>query len=86
MRSTAFPRAIFALVSLAAQSAAQGSDDCSGATAIHGHGLFAFDLSSATTDGAPDRLCDPSSGGQIENDVWFAWTAMATEARWQMSS
>ncbi len=46
-----------------------GPDACGSAMPISGLGAFPFDISLATTDGPP-TLC-----GQIENDVWLAWTA-----------
>jgi len=49
-------------------------DDCATPIPIFGEGTFHFDNSGATTDGAPDVLCVPP-GGQIESDVWFAWTS-----------
>jgi hypothetical protein len=52
-----------------------GNDDCANATQISGPGLFAFDLTNATTDGSPDGLCNFFGQSQIEKDVWFAWTA-----------
>ncbi|MDP6764296.1 MAG: hypothetical protein QF860_15660 [Planctomycetota bacterium] len=54
-------------VSVAAPPA---NDDCASAEPITGEGVFAFDCSSATTDGAPDAGCGP-----IGKDVWFVWTA-----------
>jgi len=54
---------------------AQGSDSCATAQAIAGTGSFAFDSSTATTDGTPDAACNFFGQTNIENDVWFAWTA-----------
>ncbi|TDJ75650.1 MAG: hypothetical protein E2O39_03965 [Planctomycetota bacterium] len=54
---------------------AQGSDACSTAQAIAGCGPFAFDTSLATQDGLPDPLCLVFGTSQIDNDVWFSWTA-----------
>ena len=48
------------------------NDDCANAAPIAGEGVFDFDTSSATTDGGLDCL-------QIYDDIWFAWTAPATE-------
>ncbi|MCC7014055.1 MAG: hypothetical protein IT454_15975 [Planctomycetes bacterium] len=61
--------------SFVAPAFAQGSDACSAAQAITGVGSFAFDSSSATTDGSPANLCYSSGSAQIERDVWFRWTA-----------
>ncbi len=58
-----------------------GNDDCSLAPttdAIAGAGLFAFDNSTATSDpnsGQLDPLCSFGGTTQVENDVWFEWTA-----------
>jgi len=49
----------------------QGSDSCSGAQAISGLGIFPFDTT-ASSDSA-------SSGCTMFRDVWFAWTAPATD-------
>ena len=55
---------------LAASASAQGSDSCSSAQAISGEGSFAFDNTSATTDGGGSG-CSSSMG----RDVWWLWTA-----------
>jgi hypothetical protein len=55
-----------------------GSDDCSTPTPIAGLGTFPFDTTSATTDGSPSPLCMGSGSDNIDNDVWFCWTAPAT--------
>jgi hypothetical protein len=54
-----------------------GADNntCETAEAISGQGSFAFDNLFATTDGAEDILCDSFGSLQIEQDVWFCWTA-----------
>ena len=54
---------------------AQGADSCAAATPIAGTGTFAFDNTSATTDGVLDALCAFAGSSQIEHDVWFRWTA-----------
>ncbi len=59
---------------------AQGSDTCSTAQAITGTGLFPFNNTAATTDGVADPACLQSGQNQIDNDVWFSWTATATGA------
>ncbi len=55
-----------------------GNDDCSLAASIAGTGLFAFDNRGATTDGVGDPTCQVFGSDQIENDVWFDWTAPST--------
>lgn len=52
-----------------------GSDDCTTADPISGSGVFPFDNSMATTDGNPHAACDFFGQNNIENDVWFCWTA-----------
>ncbi len=66
---------LLALSGLAAGAAAQGADLCAAATPIAGTGLFPFDTTAATTDGLPDTLCFFFGQDNIENDVWFTWTA-----------
>ncbi len=71
-------RAATAALSCAAligSSAAQGADDCANAQVITGTGDWNFLLFTATTDGSPDGVCDFFGQQQIENDVWFEWTA-----------
>ncbi len=63
-----------AAILLSAPAFAQGADDCTAAQPIVGSGPFAFDTSGATTDGLSDPLCP----GNIEDDVWFSWTAADT--------
>ena len=67
-----------ALVALVSTSAAQGSDTCATAQVIAGNGTYAFDTSVATTDGAPDALCNFFTNNQIYNDVWYSWTSATT--------
>ena len=74
MRLT-FHAASLALAFSAAPAFAQGDDDCTMAQAIMGTGVFAFDNSAATTDGVPDALCNAFGTSDIDNDVWFSWTA-----------
>ena len=57
---------------------AQGSDDCISALVISGPGPHAFDNSTATTDGLADPLCLAFGSDQVEQDVWFRWTAATT--------
>ena len=64
---------------LAATGLPQGSNSCSGAQSISGVGNFAFNNASATTDGQADTLCHEFGTGQIERDVWFAWTSPASD-------
>jgi hypothetical protein len=68
-----------AVLTCATTAYSQGSDACTTAQAIAGLGTFAFDNSSATLDGAPDALCYEFGTSNIENDVWFEWTAPSTE-------
>ena len=53
-------------------ASAQTSDECSTATAATGYGSFNFNTTNATTSGS-------SPCGGIGRDVWYAWTAPATE-------
>ena len=55
-----------------------GSDDCANAEQIAGDGVFRFDNSTATTDGLPHAACLAFGQDQINNDVWFCWTASIT--------
>ena len=59
--------------------AVAGPDECSGATAISGDGVYAFDATSATTgaEGQNEALCYNFGSSAIENDVWFEWTCAA---------
>jgi len=66
---------IAALTCATATVFAQGSDTCATAQSIVGTGQFAFDTSTATTDGVPDAMCNFFSLQQINNDVWFSWIA-----------
>jgi len=71
---------VASLVALALGSAAlaQGADDCALAEPIKSYGTYAFDTNGATTDGAPDILCNFFSNQNIFNDVWFRFTAPET--------
>jgi len=53
---------------------AQGADACDLAQVIAGVGLFDFDNTAATQDGAGNPLCLEFGTDQIDRDVWFAWT------------
>lgn len=55
------------------------ADDCANAEPIFGGGIFPFDNSTATTDGDPDPMCDQNGEDQIENDIWYCWTATCTD-------
>ncbi len=61
-----------------APARAQGADACVAASSIAGDGLFAFDNSSATRDGAGDPLCTTGAGDQMDADVWFRWSAASS--------
>lgn len=63
---------------LVAAAGAQGANDCGNAQAISGSGDWNFLLFTATTDGLPSSVCQAFGTDQIENDVWFAWTATTT--------
>jgi hypothetical protein len=54
-----------------------GPDDCSGAEAIAGDGVFAFDATTATTgaEGQNEYNCYSFGSSIIDNDLWFEWTA-----------
>ncbi|HIG10493.1 MAG: lectin-like protein [bacterium] len=63
--------------SLSGSTNAQGSDACASATAISGLGSFAFDNTLATLDGTPDPICLAFGSSDVEQDVWFSWSAPA---------
>ncbi len=76
-------KALIAFLSILGTSyGAQANDDCANALAIS-TGLTPFDTTSATTDGQVlDALvCDmgPFGTEQIENDIWFCFTAPTTD-------
>ena len=54
-----------------------GPDDCGGATAIAGDGVYAFDATGATTgaEGQNEAICYNFGSSAVDNDVWFEWTA-----------
>ena len=58
-----------------------GNDDCASPDAISGYGNFAFDSSSATTgaEGQNEYICYDFGSSAVDNDIWFSWTAGATE-------
>jgi|GEM_PF-1662912 len=51
------------------------NDNCPDADVVVGLGTFPFDNSSASQDGPPHAACLAFGADQIDNDVWFAWTA-----------
>lgn len=51
------------------------SDSCLNATTISGPGVFAYNNSGATTDGAAHNACLSFGETQIAQDVWFRWVA-----------
>jgi|CXWL01.1.fsa_nt_gi hypothetical protein len=59
------------------QAASVGSDSCATAEPIVGTGVFNFDNTAATLDGLPHAACTVFNQSQIEQDVWFCWTAPA---------
>jgi hypothetical protein len=63
---------VFSPLVLTAAVSAQGSDDCSSATAISGLGTFAVNTTTATD--SPQQASCPTA----HKDVWFAWTATQT--------
>ncbi len=52
------------------------SDQCDDALPITGTGTFQFNNTTASTDGPAHSACP---GQQIENDVWYCWTAPCTD-------
>jgi hypothetical protein len=67
--------AIIFCAALTAHAAAQGSDDCSTATPIAGAGTFVV-----STVGATDSPQQTGTCPTAHHDVWFAWTAAATQS------
>jgi len=67
---------------LASAAFAQGGNDCGSPTAIAGFGTFSFDNASATTgpQGQNNALCNQFGAIGITNDVWFDWTAGASQS------
>ena len=51
------------------------NDSCEDAEAIAGTGNFFFDNTTASTDGPAHAACLEFGSDQVENDVWFCWTA-----------
>ena len=56
------------------------NDDCSNATSIAGQGTFNWTNLGATMgpEGQMESICYQFGSSNIENDVWFRWTADAT--------
>jgi hypothetical protein len=50
-------------------------DSCNNPASISGYGRFAFDTTSAATDGSGAVRCNAFGADQIENDMWYRWTA-----------
>ena len=75
MRSS-FVLSICAAAGMACAVHAQPANDhCDSAEIISGTGGFGLDSTGADTDGAADTCAT----GNIYQDVWFQWTALATE-------
>jgi len=51
------------------------NNTCEEATPIAGDGSFAFDSFSATMTGPNHAACLASSHAEIDNDLWYCWTA-----------
>ncbi len=64
---------LFALCLFAVPARAQGADDCSNPTTIAGFGAFPFNTLAATDTPLL------SGCGAVSRDVWFRWTAPATQ-------
>src|SRR5436190_59604 len=63
-----------ASVFVGAGARAQGSDNCATATIISGTGSFAVNTSGATDSPQQSNACPAAHA-----DVWFSWTAAATQ-------
>ena len=59
---------------------APANDDCATPDIIAGDGSFAFDTTCATTgaEGQANAACDFFGQPDMNDDVWFEWTAMIT--------
>lgn len=57
------------------------SNQCDDALPITGTGTFSFDNTAASTDGPAHPACAEVIGNeeQIQNDVWYCWTATCTD-------
>lgn len=67
--------AALCLSSLASAQVSNGSNLCASAPAISGPGFFAFNNTTATTDGRNHFFCDTSGDPQVWRDLWWKWTA-----------
>jgi len=55
------------------------NDSCGSAQAISGFGITGFTTTGATTDGVDNPTCQFFGVTSVYNDVWYCWTAGATE-------
>jgi hypothetical protein len=55
------------------------NDSCGTPEAQTGYGVFGFDSTGATTDGVDNAACDFFGGVSIFDDIWYCWTAQASE-------
>lgn len=55
------------------------NDECADAEPITGEGTFAFDNTTARTDGLPHEACLADWERQIDADVWYCWTSPCTD-------
>lgn len=51
------------------------NDSCANATELAGSAEASYDLTMSTTDGLGHAACSYQGADQIENDVWYCWTA-----------
>ncbi|MCE2880994.1 MAG: hypothetical protein LW636_01350 [Planctomycetaceae bacterium] len=70
---------ILASLSVGSAAAAQGANACADAQVVKSYGTVSFSTVGATTDGVADPLCNFFSNSNIYNDVWFRFTAPASE-------
>jgi len=68
--------ALAALLGLVPTAFAQGSDLCGTPTVVSGLGTFPYSTTTATTGSEGQPGC---GGGGMFRDVWFTWTATATD-------
>jgi hypothetical protein len=54
------------------------NDDCASAISITSDGDTPFDTTFATTDGPADSLCDYAGYSQVNQDIWYSYTASCT--------
>jgi hypothetical protein len=74
-RTLRFLQATLSIATLTLCAAAQANDDCSSATPISATGTWPFD-----TAGATDSPQQSSSCATAHCDVWFRWTATASQS------